>query len=292
MGPSSVLDFLAMIDAKERLPGGSFAILDEADRGTLEGLLRIYHEQGPTAALERRARTFLISYRELDKHAGVLDAAERERLARILGEPPLARQPPVGQPPVGQPPVVGPPAVAWRRGTPWRWVSAAGFAVLAAAGLGLGVAGHVSSHQAGPPPAVQGRTLPDQQSAPGGTGLQNLNQEYGPWRQLTPSAADPRTGSPALLLLQDGSYDVSGRWTVPAGAPGWQRAAASEVASVRMVGDHADLTDADGGTWIVGIGQPFVFSATPGTVLRVDPGGEVWSLPLAQATAARRSLGR
>jgi hypothetical protein len=284
MGPSPALDFLAMIDAKERLPGGAFAILDEADRGTLEGLLRIYHEQGPTAALERRARTFLISYREMDKHAGVLDAAERERLGRVLGESPVP----------GPPARPGArPAASRGRSTPWRWVSAAGFAVLAAAGLGLGVAGHVSSHQAGPPPpVVQGQAQPDQQSGPEGTELQNLRQEYGPWRQLTPSAADPRTGSPALLLLQDGSYDVSGRWTVPPGSPGWQRAAASDVASVRVDGDHADLTDADGGAWVVGIGQPFAFSGTPGTVLRIDRDGAVWSLPLAQATAARRSLGR
>ncbi|MGD0242041.1 MAG: hypothetical protein ABSB59_17165 [Streptosporangiaceae bacterium] len=93
MGPSLALDFLAMIDARERLPGGAFAILDEADRAILRELLRGYHEQGLTGALERRARTFLISYRELDRHAGVLDAAERERLGQILGEPPPAGAP-------------------------------------------------------------------------------------------------------------------------------------------------------------------------------------------------------
>jgi hypothetical protein len=284
MGPSLVLDFLAMIDAKERLPGGSFAILDEADRATLEELLRSYHKEGLTAALERRARTFLISYREMDKHAGVLDAAERERLGQVLGESPVP----------GPPARPGArPAASRGRSTPWRWVSATGFAVLAAAGLGLGVAGHVSSHQAGPPPpVVQGQARPDQQSGPEGTELQNLRQEYGPWRQLTPSAADPRTGNPAVLLLQDGSYYVSERWTVLAGAPGWQRVAASDVASVRVDGGHADLTDADGGAWVAGIGQPFVFSGTPGTVLRIDRDGDVWSLPLAQATAARRSVGR
>jgi hypothetical protein len=272
MGPSPALDFLAMIDARERLPGGAFAILDEADRAILREVLRGYHEQGLTGALERRARTFLISYRELDKHAGVLDAAERERLGQILGEPPVS----------------GRPAASPGRSTPWRWVSATGFAVLAAAGLGLGVAGHVSSHQAGPPPVVQGQALPDQQYLPQGTGLQNLRQEYGPWRQLTRPAA----GNPALLLLQDGGSYVSQRWTVPAGAPGWQRPAASDVASARVDGDQASITDADGGAWVVGVGQPFVFAGAPGTVLRIDQDGTVWSLSLAQATAARRSLGR
>jgi hypothetical protein len=283
MGPSLALDFLAMIDARERLPGGAFAILDEADRATLRELLRGYHEQGLTGALERRARTFLISYRELDKHAGVLDAAERERLGQILGEPPLAGQL------LGQSPVSGQSAASPGRSTPWRWVSATGFAVLAAAGLGLGVAGHVSSHQAGPPaPVVQGQALPDQQSLPQGTGLQNLRQEYGPWRQLTRPAA----GNLAVLLLQGGGAYVSQRWTVPAGAPGWTRPAASDVASARVDGDQVSITDADGGAWIVGVGQPFVFAGAPGTMLRIDRDGAVWSLSLAQATAARRSLGR
>jgi len=277
MPPSPVLDFLATIHAKERLPGGAFAILDEADRATLEGLLRSYHDQGLTAALERRARTFLISYRELDRHAGVLEVAERDRLGQILGEAPEP----------------GPrPVVSWRWGTPWRWVSATGLAALTAAGLGLGVSGYVSSHQPGPPLAAPARALPDQQSWPEGTQLQNLSQEYGPWRQLTPAGAQPRTGSPALLLLEAGSYYASRRWTMPPGAPGWQRAAASDVASVRVSGGHAAVTDADGGAWIVGIGQPFVFSGAPGTVLRIDRGGAVWSLPLTRATTARQALGR
>ncbi len=282
-GSSPALDFLATIQAKERLPGGAFAVLDEADRATLEQLLRGYHEQGLTAALERRARTFLIAYRELDRHAGVLDEAERERLGQVLYSSP--------GPAVRRSAAPGPGASP-HRGAPWRWVSAAGFAVLAAAGLGLGVASHVRSEQAGPPPAIQGRALPDQQSVPAGTGLQDLSRDYGPWRQLTPAGADPRTGSPPLLLLQDGRGYVSGRWTVPPGAPGWQRAAATDVASVRVTGDHADITDADGAGWIVGIGQPFVFSAAPGTVLRIDRAGVVWSLPLARATALRQSLGR
>jgi hypothetical protein len=91
--------------------------------------------------------------------------------------------------------------------------------------------------------------------------------------------------------LPGGSY-VSQRWTVPAGAPGWTRPAASDVASARVDGDQVSIADADGGAWIVGVGQPFVFAGAPGTVLRIDRDGAVCSLSLAQATAARRSLGR
>src|ERR1039458_7566441 len=77
-GPEAV-DFLATIHAKERIPGGAaaFAVLDDTDRATLDRLLDSYHDQGLTATLERQARTFLISYREIDKHAGVLRSEER-----------------------------------------------------------------------------------------------------------------------------------------------------------------------------------------------------------------------
>ena len=171
-------------------------------------------------------------------------------------------------------------------------MSATGFAVLTAAGLGLGVA--ATSARIRPGRRWRFKAGPCPISSPGlaGTALQNLSQDYGPWRQLTPAGAHPRTGSPALLLLQDGRYYASGRWTVPPGAPGWQWAAATDVASVRVTGGHADITDADGGGWIVGIDQPFVFSAAPGSVLRIDRAGVVWSLPLARATAVRQSLGR
>ena len=140
--PSPAVDFLATIQAKERIPGGAaaFAVLDDAGRATLESLLGSYHDQGLTAALERQARTFLISYREIDKHAGVLDAAERERLNQILAEPP-------GSPGIH-------PAPRGRR-IPWRWVGAA-LAVCLTIGLGLGVDSYVSSLQSGPPPAAGG----------------------------------------------------------------------------------------------------------------------------------------
>jgi hypothetical protein len=160
-GPEAV-DFLATIHAKERIPGGAaaFAVLDDTDRATLDRLLDSYHDQGLTATLERQARTFLISYREIDKHAGVLDAAERERLDQILAEP-------------GDLPRV--PTAPRRRSIPWRWVSAA-LAVFVTIGLGVGVESYVSSPQSGPPPAAGGPQPPGQQVEPEATDLQNLRR--------------------------------------------------------------------------------------------------------------------
>jgi hypothetical protein len=285
-GPSPALDFLAMIRAKERAPGGAaaFAILDDADRATLENLLRSYHDQGLTSPLERRVRTFLISYREMARHAGVLDAAERERLDQILDGPP---DPPRRRAPQR------------RRGVPWAWVGAA-FGVFLAAGLGVGLLGYVSSSGSGPAPVASAQPLPvqpepaqilgGQEVPPTPTVLQGLRQDYGPWQQLTPSGPHPRTASPALLLLEDGFSYASERWTVAPGAPGWQPDLGGDVATVNVNGDQASLTDADGNSYVVGINQPFVISSHPETVLLIDRAGSVRYLSLAQATAVRHSL--
>lgn len=277
-GPSPALDFLATIRAKERAPGGAaaFAILDDADRATLESLLRSYHDQGLTSALERRVRTFLISYREMARHAGVLDAAERERLDQILDgspDPPRRRTP------------------QRRRGVPWAWVGAA-LGVFLAAGLGVGLLSYVSSPGSGPQPVASAQPLPVQ-SPPvqgGPTDLQELRQDYGPWRLLAPSGPHPQTASPALLLLEDGLSYASERWTVAPGAPGWQPDLGGNVAAVTVNGDQAVITDADGNSYVVGISQPFVISSHPETVLLIDRAGSVRSLSLAQATAVRHSL--
>jgi hypothetical protein len=278
---SQVLEFLAVIRAKERL--GAFAILDEGDRERLESLLRRYHDGGITGALEREARTFLVSYREMDKHAGVLDRAERDWLGEILDDPrgrgtaagrdnPPGRDTPLGRP--------------LRR---LRWIVVM-IAFLAAAGAATG--SYVTSHQSGPPPPVVAQRQAVRNVPPESTDLQNLRQDYGPWRQLAPSGQRPATGIPALLLLEDGGYFASERWTVEPGASGWQQDIGGNVASASVTGDHADIRDADGNSYVVGINQPFIIAGNPGTVLLIDPAGTVRSMPLAQATAVRHLLGK
>lgn len=278
---SQALEFLATIRAKERL--GAFAILDEGDRDTLESLLRRYHDRGATGGLEREARTFLISYRETDKHAGVLDRAERDRLDEILDEPlsrgtaPQCYGPPGGNKPLRRPHMR------------LRWIVVTVAVVVAA---GAVTEGYVASHQSGPPRSVQAQRQGGANVPPESTDLQNLRQDYGPWRQLAPSGQRPATGAPALLLLEYGGYFASERWTVAPGAPGWQRDIGGNVASAAVAAGYADITDVDGNTYVIAINQPFIIAGNPGTVLSIDPAGTVRSMPLAQATAVRHPLGK
>jgi hypothetical protein len=258
---SPALDFIAAIAGKERM--GAFEMLDSNDRAALERVLRGYHEQGVTAGLERQARTFLISYRELNKYTRMLDAAEREQLDQILGDPVPPRR------------------------VPWRWVAVT-TAVILAAGIAIGIRALVATGQTGPPPASSGQQQAAARVPAGSTDLQQLKQDYGPWHQVTP----PATGGPALLLLDGGGYYASSRWTVPPGAAGWQPDLGGNVSSVQLSGQRASITDADGNPYTVGINQPFTVAGNPGTVLRVDPSGTVLSMTLAQATAVRISLGK
>ena len=124
--------------------------------------------------------------------------------------------------------------------------------------------------------------------APGSTDLQALRQDFGPWRQL----ADGPTDSPALLLLENGAAYASERWTVPSGATWWAQDLGGNVTSVTRSGDHASIEDADGIGYTVGVNQAFIISSNPDTVLLMTPSGIVMSMPLAQATAVRRPLGR
>jgi hypothetical protein len=286
-GPSSALDFLATIRAKERMPGGAaaFAVLDDDDRATLETLLRSYHEKGLTSALERQARTFLISYREIDKHAGVLDAAERARLDQILDEPP------------------GRPAARHARRGPgkgWDFLPAV-LIVSLVLGLRAALPGHVVPDQSGPPRAGAGQQALAGQVPPGPAELQKVTQDLGPWRQLVPSGlspvmgTEPGTASPAVLLLlrdehHDDNYFASGQWTISPDAPGWRPVLGGNIAAVGVDGDYAGFIDMDGAAWIAGVNQPFILSTHPGQVWLITRAGAVFSMSLAHATAVRRPL--
>jgi hypothetical protein len=281
--PSPALDFLAVVRGKEHTPGGSsaYAILEDDDRATLDRLLARYGSEGATSALERSARSFLLTYRELDKHAGVLEKSERERLDQILDEPQRS--------------------TSRRIRIPFYWpqtklgvnvATLVAFIIIVIVGVGGGLAVRtlVTTLQSGPPPGTTQQHPPAQQVAPGTTDLQNLKQDWGPWNQVEPSDQRPQTGQPALLLLEGGGYFASTKWTVSPDAQGWQQDIAGNIDNVDVNGNHADITDADGNPYIVGINQPFIVSSNPGTVLRVDATGNVLSMSLAQATAVRHSL--
>lgn len=179
-----------------------------------------------------------------------------------------------------------------RRGRSWKWnwplTAISAIAIGLAAGLGIGIASYVGSHQSGPPTATATDSPVTQAVAPGSTDLQALRQDFGPWRQL---AGGPTDG-PALLLLESGAAFASERWTVPSSATWWAQDLGGNVASVTRSGGHAMIQDADGIGYTVGLNQAFIISSNPDTVLLITPSGIVMSMPLAQATAVRRPLGR
>jgi hypothetical protein len=79
---------------------------------------------------------------------------------------------------------------------------------------------------------------------------------------------------------------------VPSTATWWAQDLGGNVSSVAASGGHANITDADGTGYTVGINQPFIISSNPDTVLLISPGSTVMSMSLAQATAVRQPLVR
>lgn len=280
--PSPALDFCQIVGAKQRTPGGTAGVavpLEQEEQATLDQILIQLGLRGVTANLEDQARRFLLVYRERESYSPVLTKEERAQLNQIL-EPPRAQR---------FTPQEWPPRSARRPINRRPLVIAAVLIALSSVG---GVTAYVvaSTDRSGPPAGTAQQHPPAQQVQPGTTDLQQLKQNYGPWQQLTPSDQKPQTGQPALLLLDGGGYFASTKWTVPAGAPGWQQDIAGNVNNVDVKGNYADITDADSNPYIVGIDQPFIVSSNPGTVLRIDPAGSVFSMSLAQATAQRQAL--
>ncbi len=278
-----VMDFLALISAKESTPGGSgaLAILDEGEAATLSSLLAGYAHASSSmqlAQLEREGRQFLTQYRERERYAGVLDDQERSQLNGILD---------------GRP--VHPPKKAQvRPDFPSLKVAAAALAITATIAAGIGSAqflrGQFESQQTGTSGKVQ-LPPPGQQVPLAPTDLQRTEQLLGPWRTIAPSAQRPQTASPAILLLTGGSTEASLKWKIPSSTSGWQPDQSGAVSQVVMHGSYAAITDADGTPYVVGTGQAFILASSPGVVFRVSPDGTPMSLPLAQAVASRQPLG-
>lgn len=281
--PTPALDFCQIIGAKQRNPGGTAALavpLDDSEQVTLNQLLADCVTRGATADLEARARRFLLVYREREDHSRVLTGEERAQLNDILSNTGGSRRPHLSQ----------------RRSTSlrWSWTRARVALVVVFALIVLIPSGVALYHWANPPAQAPAGTAqqnpPAQQVPPGTTDLQNLRQDWGPWQQLTPSDQRPQTGQPAVLLLQNGGYYASMRWFIPASSAAWQADLGGNVTNVDVRGNYADITDADGNPYIVGINRAFVVSSNPETVLKIDPTGNVLSMTLAVATAIRHHI--
>jgi hypothetical protein len=280
--PATALDFCQFIGARQHARDPVQAVpLEAAEVTRLDELLASYQKNGRHSALEEQARLFLVTYREREFNSRVLSDAERRRLDELLTRPTLPIATPIARSPRT---ISRGPITSWN---PRFLVVTVVSVVLVTLGIGISV---VNSWHSDPPTGTVQQHVPPQNVAPAATDLQNFKQNYGPFRQLTPSAARPQTDAPALLFLEDSGYFVSTKWIVAPGSSGWAIDIAGNVNNVAVNGSHIDITDANGTPYIVGVDQAFVVSSNPGTVLRIDPTGNVFSMSLAQATAVRSPL--
>lgn len=277
------LDFLQrMRQRNEVMPSLDNEELTELDKILADG---ITYTPAEAVQLGRRAHAMLVRLKELDDTRAFLDFAsyrkddtERRELDNLINPPP-ANIAPI-RPPAKRPSV---------RLTKRQKVVVVVVGLFVGAGVGIGIPVYTNlQNQTGPPAGVAQQNPPGNSVPISSTDLQNFKQDYGPFKQLTPSNERPQTGSPNLLLLETGGYFASERWTIEANSPSWSQDIGGNVNNVNVMGNYADITDADGNPYIVGINQPFVISTNPMTVLKIDPTGTVDSMTLAQATAIRQ----
>jgi hypothetical protein len=272
------LDFLRRVEIWQQAAGGTAGIavpMPEGDDATLASILNQVRTAGGTTRLEAQARNWLIGYREMQPP---LTPSQAAQLGAVIDGMPSTEQA------IQQSP-------EWRFPRPSRVVQVI-LAVAVAALIALGGVYLLIGSQ--PDNSVQQGSQSQQHQAPqqvppGSTDLQNFESDWGPFRQLAVSDQGPQTGAPALLLLNQGGYYQAKNWALPGNA-GWTADLGGNVQSVEVISHHADITDADGNLWVIGINQPFVFAGNPGTVLKIDPIGTVLAIPESHAIATRTHI--
>lgn len=274
------LDFLRKVEIWQQPGTGSVPVsMPSRDNQSLRTLLKEYRYDGPSAQLETQARNWLIGYRELSPMLN--DAQTTELDVAISGQP---KPVPVQPSPAAD---LRARSRAMNKGFYWA------VGVMVAVGAILLVVFVIALVNDASPvnPVQHGAQSQSQpkQVAPGTTDLENLESDWGPWRTLATSEQNPQSGSPALLLLNAGGYYASQKWTIPDSRE-WSPDLSGNVGGVQVEGTHALITDMDANPWTVGIRQPFVLASNPGTVLEIDPAGDVLAVPEAHAIALRMHL--
>lgn len=275
------LDFLRKVEMWQQPGTGGIPVsMPSGDDRTLRSLLKECRRYGPSAQLETQARSWLIGYRELSPMLNEEQSAQLNvAIDGPVPAPASAKSSPAAD-------------LRVRSRAMNKWFYRAVGAIVVAGTILLIVFVIAIVHAANPPNPVQhgSQSQPrPQQVQPGSTDLENLESDWGPWRTLSVSEQNPQSGSPALLLLNQGGYYVSQKWTVPVGRE-WAPDLGGNVSGVDVEGTHALIEDADGNPWTVTIRQPFVLASNPDTILMIDPAGDVLSTTTAHAIALRTHL--
>lgn len=276
-------DFLTRVRSWQRDETGTAAglavALPQESTQELDSILRQVAEHGPSTFLETAARYWLIAYREQQP---ALTDDQRAGLDQAIGASDVRTQ---AQVPASRPHRNSARVTAPGRTPGYRY---AVIALIVIAIVWLAVAGvSTGPGSNGNPPAQTGQQVPDQQQVPvSTTGLQQFETDWGPFTQLATSQENPSSGAPALILLNSGGYYLS-RWDVATTGSGWVRDNEGRVLSRTVQGTYAVFTDADGQQWVTGTNQPFVLAGDPSVIIRIDPAGDVWTMPASHAITLR-----
>lgn len=282
--PTPALDFLRKVQVWQQAPGGTAGLavaMPEGDEQTLTRILSDATAPGLFSAsgLEQRARWWLIGYQQMNPPLTSGQAAE---LDAVIGR--SAKLPHAQLSRDALPPHMRRDARRQRRRL--VFVICAGV-ISVACGISAWALGSAAGSPQGSPPAAGAPANPGQDQQQGQ--LTDLQQFRADWN--VPSGANAYDENPAgLVLLQDGLY-YPAPWSVPAGDSGWAPDTTGTITGQPVIrGSQADVTDSDGNTWTVAVGQPFVLASNPQVVLRVLRDVTVQSMPQPHAIAVRTGL--
>jgi hypothetical protein len=269
--PTPALDFCQKVRTWQDAEGASSGLpllVPARDLSDLDALLAGVQVSGPSPLLEDRARRWLIGYRELEDQQRVLTEAQRAELNDVVGQ--LSGTPYRTHAPARRKPLRG------------RVITAAVVAVIALL-AGIGTRALIGSGNGSPPPAGPVAAQP---AGPQPGALTDLQRFRADWN--VPAVAVGSAGNPAgLVLLQDGLY-YPAPWGIPAGDAGWVTDTTGSITGSPQVHDGlADVTDVNGTTYTVAVGQPFVLASNPQVVLRVLRNAAVQVIPQPHAIAVR-----
>ena len=283
MTATPALDFLRRVqvwqESDANKTAGLIVVMPGHEQSELGEILAEADTAGNQNWSENRARRWLVGYREMENEQHVLTTGQRAELEAVVRQVAAEDR------------LTGTRTAHW---TPRRkplsrnrlTVLIILVTVITGVAVAIGIAAIIQAATGtgnGSPPAAGAPANPAPPQPGQLTDLQHFRADWN-----VPLVASPDAGNPArLVLLQDGLYYPT-PWVVPAGDAGWVTDTTGSIAGQPVInGGQAGVTDSNGTTWTVAVGQPFAVASNPQVILRVLHDGTVQSMPGAHASAIR-----